>query len=120
MDLLTENIIGAAIEVHRELGCGLLEKIYSEALCIEFLLRGISFEREVAVMVQFKGHSLGGQRIGLLVEKEIVVELKSMTHMPDIAVAQTLSYLKATGLKKALLINFGEHKLVNGVRRIVL
>ena len=120
MDLLTERIIGAAIEVHRELGCGLLERIYSDALCVEFGLCGIKYEREVAVDVFFKGYLLHAQKIDLLVEKEVVVELKSMTHVPEVAIAQTLSYLRATGLKRALLINFGERKLVSGIRRLSL
>jgi hypothetical protein len=88
-DELTEKIIGAAIEVHRALGPGLLESVYEEALYVELQLRGISFQRQLA-------------------------------HLPDVAVAQTLSYLKATGLKRALLLNFGERKLVNGIKRISL
>jgi GxxExxY protein len=119
-DGLTEKIIGAAIEVHRVLGPGSLESIYEEALCVELQLRGISFQRQVEVDVNYKGHIIKGQRIDLLVAGEVIVELKAVTHLPDVAVAQTLSYLKATGLKRALLINFGERKLVNGVKRISL
>jgi GxxExxY protein len=119
-DELTEKIIGAAIEVHRVLGPGLLESVYEEALCVELQLRGISFQRQVEVDVNYKGHIIKGQRIDLLVAGEVIVELKAVTHLPDVAVAQTLSYLKATGLKRALLINFGERKLVNGVKRISL
>ncbi|MCI0387470.1 MAG: GxxExxY protein [Acidobacteria bacterium] len=119
-DELTEKIIGAAIEVHRVLGPGLLESVYEEALCVELQLRGISFQRQVAVDVNYKGHVIKGQRIDLLVAEEVVVELKALAHLPDVAVAQTLSYLKVTGLKRALLINFGERKLVNGIKRISL
>lgn len=119
-DELTEKIIGAAIEVHRVLGPGLLESVYEEALCVELRLRGISFQRQVEVDVNYKGHIIKEQRIDLLVAEEVIVELKAVAHLPEVAVAQTLSYLKATGLKRALLINFGERKLVNGVKRLSL
>jgi len=117
---ITEKIIGAAIEVHKTLGPGLLESIYEEALCIEFDLQGIPYQRQVDVDVFYKGHTIKGQRLDLLVGGEIVVELKSVTKLPDIAMAQVLSYLKATGLKTALLINFGEKRLKDGIKRIVL
>jgi GxxExxY protein len=119
-DALTEKIIGAAIEVHRLLGPGLLESIYEEALCHEFDLRGIAFERQVEVDVIYKGLPIKGQRLDILVEKEVIAELKSVTKLPDVALAQTLSYLKSTGLKRALLINFGEQILKNGIKRISL
>jgi len=119
-DELTEKIIGAAIEVHRVLGPGLLESIYEEALSVELRLREISFQRQVDVGVDYKGHIIKGQRIDLLVAGEVIVELKAVATLPEVAVAQTLSYLKATGLKRALLINFGERKLVNGIKRISL
>ncbi|MCX6137794.1 MAG: GxxExxY protein [Ignavibacteriales bacterium] len=120
MDVATQKIIGAAIEVHRILSPGLLEMIYSQALAAEFEERGIQCEREVEVDVEYKGRILKGQRIDLLVEKQIIVELKSVRHIPEIATAQVLSYLKATGLRRALIINFGEKRLVDGVQRISL
>jgi len=119
-DELTEKIIGAAIEVHRLLGPGLLESIYEEALCVELRLQGISFQRQVEVDVNYKGHVIKGQRIDLLVAEEVIVELKAVGYLPEVSMAQTLSYLKVTGLKRALLINFGERKLVNGIKRISL
>ena len=119
-DALTEKIIGAAIEVHRVLGPGLLEAIYEEALCIEFEMQGIPFQRQVDVDVHYKGHAIKGQRIDLLVGGEVVVELKAVTTLPDIVTAQALSYLKATGLKRALVVNFGASRLVDGVKRISL
>ncbi len=119
-DELTEKIIGAAIEVHRIIGTGLLESIYEEALCYEFGLRKICFERQIPVDVQYKGQIISGQRLDLLVEDEVIVELKSLRALPDVAMAQVLSYLKATGLKRALIINFGEKKLVDGIKRISL
>lgn len=119
-DFLTQNIIGAAIEVHRVLGAGLLESVYEEALCHEFELCGIGFQRQIEINVVYKGKVFKGQRIDLLVEKQVVVELKSVAKLPDVATAQVLSYLKAMGLKRGLLINFGSAKLVDGIRRISL
>jgi len=119
-DELTEQIIGAAIEVHRIPGPGLLESIYEEALCIELELRGLSVERQVELDVHYKGHIIKGLRIDLLVEKQVVVELKSVSRLPEVVQAQVLSYLKATGLKRALLINFGLPKLIDGVKRLSL
>lgn len=118
MDPLTEKIIGAAIEVHKILGCGLLESIYEEALCLELETERLAFERQVSVDVIYKGRIIKGQRLDILVEKQVIVELKSVSSLPDVALAQTLSYLKAAGLKRALLINFGEKRLIDGIRRI--
>jgi GxxExxY protein len=119
-DVLTEKIIGAAIEVHRILGSGLLESIYEEALCIEFELRGISFERQVKTIVNYKGRPTKPQRVDLLVEKEVIVELKSVSSIPEFDIAKTLSYLKATELHRALLINFGKKRLIDGIKRLSL
>lgn len=119
-DALTEKIIGAAIEVHKILGPGLLETIYEEALCHEFSLKNISFARQVAVEVEYKEHKIQGQRLDLLVDEQVVVEMKSVQKLPEVATAQVLSYLKATGLKRGLLINFGQQTLIEGVKRISL
>jgi GxxExxY protein len=119
-DDLTEKIIGAAIEVHRILGHGLLESIYEEALCIELQLRGLCVGQQVELDVHYKGHIIKGLRVDLLVATEVIVELKSVSRLPEVAQAQVLSYLKATGLKRALLINFGLPRLVDGVQRISL
>ncbi|MBL7995307.1 GxxExxY protein [bacterium] len=119
-DKLTQQIIGSAIEVHRNLGPGLLESIYEEAICHEFGLRNIMFQRQVEVDVIYKGHIIKGQRLHLVVENEVVIELKSVSKLPDAAMSQVLSYLKATGLNRALLINFGEKRLVDGIKRISL
>jgi GxxExxY protein len=119
-DELTERIIGAAIEVHRVLGPGLLEVIYEEALCVELELRGLRYQRQVEVDVNYKGRTIKGQRIDLLVEGQVVVELKSVADLPEVATAQVLSYLKATGFKRGLLINFGKGRLVDGVKRLSL
>ncbi len=119
-DKLTELIIAAAIEVHRILDPGLLESIYEEALCPELALRGLSVKRQVEIDVTYKGKVIKGQRIDILVEGQVVVELKSVSSLPEVALAQTLSYLKATDLKRSLLINFGEKRLVDGIKRISL
>jgi GxxExxY protein len=120
MDELTEKIIGAAIEVHRILGPGLLESIYEEALAIELELRSIPFQRQVEIEIHYKGHAIKGQRLDLLIGGQVVVELKSVANLPDVAMAQVLSYLKAAGLKRGLLINFGNPRLIDGIKRISL
>ncbi len=119
-DVLTESVIGAAIEVHRVLGPGLLESIYEEALCYELESRGIRVERQVEVNFTYKGVIIRGQKLDILVEREVIVDLKSVSRLPDVATAQTLSYLKATGLRRALLLNFGAKRLVDGIKRISL
>lgn len=119
-DVLTGKIIAAAIEVHKVLGPGLLESVYEEALCHELELHSTGFERQKPVDVVYKGKVINGQVLDLLVESEVVVELKAVRKLPEIATAQTLSYLKATGLRRALLINFGEKRLVNGIKRLSL
>jgi len=120
MDELTEKIIGAAIEVHSMLGPGLLESIYEEALCCEFDLRSIKYQKQVECDIVYKGHTIKGQKLDLLVENEVVIEVKSLSKMPEVALAQTLSYLKATNLKRGLIINFGEKRLVDGIKRVSL
>lgn len=119
-DFLTHEIIGAAIEVHKTLGPGLLESIYEEALCYEFSLRNIDFKRQVEVDVIYKGKIIKGQKLDIIVKDDVIVEIKSLARLPAVATAQVLSYLKATGLKRGLLINFGEKRLVEGIKRIFL
>ena len=119
-DELTEKIIGAAIEVHRILGPRLLESIYEEALCYELGLRGMQFERQKEVDVIYKGQVIKGQKIDILVKGEVVLGLKAVMKLPEVATAQTLSYLKSTGLKRALLINFSQSRVVDGIRRLSL
>jgi GxxExxY protein len=116
----TEQVIGAAIEVHKVLGPGLLESIYEEALAHEFGLRNMPFKKQVAVDVRYKDRTIQGQRVDLIVFDAVVVEIKSIRDLPDVATAQVLSYLRATGLKRALLINFGAKRLTDGIRRISL
>jgi GxxExxY protein len=117
-DELTERIIGAAIEVHKELGPGLLESIYEEALCHEFGLQGIKYQRQVPADIVYKGLEIKGFKLDLLVEKQVVVELKAVQMPPRVALSQTISYLKATKLKRGLIINFGQQRLVDGITRV--
>jgi GxxExxY protein len=119
-DPLTEKIIAAAIEVHRHLGPGLLESIYEEALCYELELRGIPFERQREVDVVYKGKVIKGQRLDILVAGESVVEVKAVRKYDEVFTAQVLSYLKATQLKRGLVVNFGERRLVDGIKRLSL
>jgi GxxExxY protein len=117
-DELTEQIIGAAIEVHRVLGPGLLESIYEQALVVELGLRRIVCRRQVEVDVVYKGQILQGQRLDLVVESAVIVEIKSLAKLPEVAIAQILSYLKATQLRRGLLLNFGCARMVDGVKRV--
>lgn len=117
-DTLTESIIGAAVEVHRILGPRLLESIYEEALHHELELRGLQVSRQVTIEVIYKEKTIRGQRLDLLVENKVIVELKSVKNLPDVARAQVLSYLKASGLKRALLLNFGQQRLTDGIIRL--
>lgn len=119
-DELTGRIIAAAIEVHRILGPGLLETVYEEALTVELRLRGLDCQRQLAVDVFYKDHLITGQRLDLLVASEVIVEVKSIASLPEVALAQVLCYLKATGLKRGLLLNFGCPRLVDGIKRVSL
>ena len=119
LDRLAHEIIGAAIEVHRILGPGYLESIYEEALCIELKLRTISFERQAPVQIVYKGAAIGQGRLDLLVQGKLIVEIKTVETLAPIHKAQALSYLKATGLQLALLINFNAAVLKDGIKRIV-
>jgi GxxExxY protein len=119
-DPLTEKIIGACIEVHRELGPGLLESIYEEALCHELHLQGMQATRQLCVDVHYKGIVIKGQRLDLVVDNQVILEIKSITQLPEVAMAQLLSYLKVTGLKRGLIVNFGEKRLIDGIKRVSL
>jgi len=118
---LTDAIIGAAMEVHRTLGPGLLESTYEMCLCLEPAIRGIPFERQVPIAVEYKGVKLDcGYRADIVVDEMILVEIKAIDSMLPIHDAQLLSYLKLGGWKIGLLINFNVELLKNGLRRRVL
>jgi GxxExxY protein len=118
---LTEKIIGAAIEVHRELGPGLLESAYEVCLCHELSTRHISFQRQVELPIEFKSVHLDcGYRLDLLIENRVIVELKCVEQVTDIHRAQLLTYLKLSQLKVGLLLNFNVPLLKDGIVRMVL
>lgn len=118
---ITEQIIGAAIEVHRVLGPGLLESAYEECLCRELQSRGIRFQRQVALPLNYKGLKLDcGYRMDLVVEDRVVVEVKACEGISPVCEAQLLTYLRLSGKKTGLLINFNVRLLKNGILRRVL
>lgn len=118
---VTEQIIGAAIEVHKALGPGLLESAYEECLCREFALRGVAFERQKSLSVVYKGMQLDcGYRLDLLVGGVVVVEIKACEFLQPIHESQLITYLKLGGWKLGLLINFNVPVLKDGVRRRIL
>lgn len=117
---LSNVVIGAAIEVHKHLGPGLLEAVYRGCLAHELMERGISVEREVVMPVRYKGIEFSvGYRADLIVEKRIIVELKAVDSLQPIFTAQLLSYLRMSGLKLGLLVNFNVPKLADGIKRLV-
>jgi GxxExxY protein len=118
---LTEQIIGAAIEVHRNLGPGLLESAYEECLAYELNLRNIHFEKEKPLLVEYKTIRLDcGYRLDFFVEEKVIVELKSVECLLPIHEAQLLTYLKLAKCKIGLLINFNVTLLKHGLKRMVL
>jgi GxxExxY protein len=120
-DMIARKVIGAAIEVHRVLGPGFLESIYEAALCHELELIGLSFERQREIVVAYKTLKIPGQRFDLLVEGRVIVELKAVDDFCPIHFAKVISYLKTTGLRLGLLINFNVKVLKDGgLKRVVL
>lgn len=120
LNKVSEVIIGCAIEVHRNLGPGLLESIYQRALLIELKNAGIATESEKVIDVLYKDEIIGQFRIDILVEKQIVIELKSVDRHDPVFDAQLLSYMKLGGYRLGLLINFNQKLLKEGVKRMIL
>lgn len=119
INALSREIIGAAIEVHRELGPGLLESAYGSAICHEFALRGIRFERQKPVPVTYKGARIESvYRLDLLVGSRVVIELKAVERLLPLFGTQVLTYLRLGGYSLGLLINFNVPRLVEGIERI--
>ena len=116
---MTDSIIAAAIDVHRELGPGFLEKIYENALVLELEARGHEVERQTTADVLFKGQKIGQHKVDILVDDEIVVELKSVEALVATHTAQLRSTLKAAGKRVGLLMNFNQATLTSGVRRVI-
>ena len=119
-DLLTGEIIGAAIEVHKTLGHGLLESIYEEALCHELELREIKLQREVKFDITYKEKVIKGEKINILVQDEVAVEIISRIKSPDAATSMVVSYLTAVGLQRGMVFDFASRRLIDGVKRIVI
>lgn len=116
-EILSKRIIGAAIQVHRELGPAFLENIYEEALKIEFVEHGLVFESQKEIKIEYLGVEVGIHRLDLVVEDQIIVELKAVKELADVHLAQLRSYLKATGKNVGLLLNFAKPTLE--IKRIV-
>jgi GxxExxY protein len=117
---VAQLVIMAAIEVHRHLGPGFLERIYEEALCQELTWRNVSFERQKPVQVLYKDVLVGNQQLDLLVSGLVIVELKAVDAILPIHQAQLLSYLRTSHLRLGLIINFNVRLLKNGIKRMVL
>ena len=116
---ITKTIIGAAIEVHRTLGPGLLESTYEACLFYELDQMGLYVERQVELPVRYKKVSLNvGYKIDLLVENQVIIELKSVKELLPVYTAQIITYLKISNTSKGLLMNFNVAKLIDGVKRI--
>lgn len=116
-DELTDAIIGAAMDVHSELGAGLLEQIYENALCVELSHRGLRYQRQMRVPVRYKGEEVGDLYADLVVKGRVIVELKSVRELAPIHEAQLITYLKLSKIKTGLLINFNVVSLKDGIRR---
>ncbi len=114
------EVIGCALRVHRELGPGLLERLYQNALAIELAEAGLSFETQKPVNVSYRGQIIGVQRLDFLVDTRVLVELKIVSAIDYVHKAQVLSYLRSSGLRLGLLINFNVGVLKDGIRRVVL
>ena len=114
------EVIGCGIEVHRRLGPGFLERIYQEALCLELHTRGLTFERECSVVVNYKGVAIPGQRIDLIVQRCVIVELKAAARFDPTHEAEVISYLRSTRIRVGLLMNFNAATFKAGLKRIVV
>ncbi len=117
---LSYQIIGAAMEVHRTLGAGLLESVYEEAFCIELEEKNLPYERQKDIGIVYKGRSIGNMRADIIVDNHIIVELKAVERLLGVHDAQILTYLKITQLRLGLLINFNSTILKNGIKRVIL
>jgi GxxExxY protein len=120
LDPLTKRIIGCAIALHRHIGPGLLESVYQTGLGIEMRFQEIAFEKEKSIDVTYRGFALGELRPDFIVQNEVVVEVKCASSHDRVFDAQVLTYLRLTGLRKGLLLNFGRPTLKDGIKRFAL
>jgi GxxExxY protein len=119
-EVLLGRIIGAGLTVHRTLGPGFLESVYCRALAIELDVLGIPYERERLTTVQYRGREVGFGKVDFVVADEAVLEVKSVARLDPVFQAKLISYLKATGLRAGLLMNFNTAMLRDGIKRVVL
>ena len=119
-NLITEAIIGCAMEVHRTLGPGLLESVYESAMCIELGHTRRTFERQLSVPLYYKGVLLSDHRLDLVVDRRIVVEIKTVGRFEPVHTAQLITYLRVLNLRVGLLINFNVAVLRDGIKRVML
>lgn len=120
LNTLAERVIGLAIEVHRALGPGLLESVYEAAISIELEDAGLKFERQKSLAVIYKGQVIGDFRADLVVENALLLELKSAERHDPLFEAQLLTYLKISGIRLGLLLNFNSRLLKDGIKRLIL
>jgi GxxExxY protein len=120
LDALAERVIGMCLAVHNELGPGMNESVYVRACQLEFEANGVSYDSERAVPIRYHGRLICTQRIDLLVENQLILEAKSVDRIHPVHVAQAVSYLRATRLRLALVVNFNVDSLKRGIRRVVL
>jgi GxxExxY protein len=120
LNVLTSQIIACAIEVHRHLGPGLLEHLYESALCIEFEDAGMQYLRQLRVPARYKGRVLGEYRVDLVVGDAVIVEVKSVAQRNPVFEAQLLTYLRLTGKRIGLILNFNTKLLKDGIQRMIL
>ena len=119
LDHLARDVIGAGIEVHRALGPGLLESVYEKAMCIELASRAIPCVPQALVPLYYKGKHVGEGRIDLLVDGQLVIELKAVSELADIHTAQLLTYLKTANFRLGLLMNFNVKRMGDGIKRVI-
>jgi GxxExxY protein len=119
VERVVREVIGAGLSVHRSLGPGFVEPVYGRALAVELGCRGVRFDEQAAIAVRYRGEVVARHRLDLLVEGCVVVEVKAVKKLRPIHEAQILSYLKASGCRVGLLINFNVKLLKNGLRRFV-
>lgn len=119
-DPLTDKVIGLAIEVHRSLGPGLLESAYEECLCYEFAQHGVPFQRQVPLAIHYKSVRLDcGYRLDIVVDSSLILEIKALEQLLRLHEAQLLTYLKLSGIRTGLLLNFNVMLMKEGIKRLV-
>jgi GxxExxY protein len=117
---LTDRIIACAIEVHKQLGPGLLESVYETALCLELTDAQLPFKRQIGVPLHYKGQLISEHRPDLVIADRVIVEVKSIERLDPIHTAQMITYLRVTGVRTGLVLNFNTAMLSHGIRRVLL